>query len=134
VPDYTAKRIDEMEAFYLGALRKVRAELGLTSFGVQTVDVPPGFERTPWHDHAEDGQEELYIALREHGRLEIEGGQTIELAPREMAVRVGPDARRRVIAGPQGIRVLVVGGVPVRPFSAKEFTDLGAADPWAAGA
>lgn len=45
-------------------MRKVRAELGLTSFGVQTVDLPPDSTHHPWHDHAQDGQEEMYIALQ----------------------------------------------------------------------
>jgi quercetin dioxygenase-like cupin family protein len=129
MPDYTAKRIDEMEALYRGAMRKVRAELGITSFGVQTIDFPPGFDRTRWHDHAGDGQEELYIALRGDGCLEVEGGERIELVPGETTVRVAPATRRRLLAGPSGMRVLVVGGVPARAFAAKEFTELGAPDP-----
>lgn len=31
MPDFTAKRVDEMEGLYGGAMRKVRAELGLSS-------------------------------------------------------------------------------------------------------
>jgi uncharacterized cupin superfamily protein len=129
MPDYTAKRIDDMEALFRGAMRKVRAELGLTSFGVQTIDLPPHFDGTPWHDHTSDGQEELYIALRGAGWLEIEGGERIELVPDETAVRVGPETRRRLLAGAPGIRVLAVGGVPGSTYVAWDFAELGAPDP-----
>jgi len=118
-----------MEGLYRGAMRKVRAELGLTSFGVQTIDLPPNSDRHPWHDHKADGQEELYVALRGGGTLEVEGAEPVELAPGETLARVGPGARRRVVAGPNGVRLLVVGGVPGKTFIAKDFTELGAPDP-----
>ena len=38
--DYTVKRIDEMEAYYLGAMKRARAELGVTAFGLQVMDLP----------------------------------------------------------------------------------------------
>jgi quercetin dioxygenase-like cupin family protein len=129
VADYTAKRVDDMEGLHRGAMRKVRAELGLTSFGVQAIDLPPNSDRHPWHDHGADGQEELYLALRGSGRLEVEGGGVVELSPGETLARVGPLARRRVVAGPEGIRLLIVGGVPGGAFSAPEFTELSAPDP-----
>jgi hypothetical protein len=129
VADYTAKRIDEMEGLYRGTMRKVRAELGLTSFGVQTIDLRPNSDRHPWHDHGGDGQEELYLALRGGGTLEVEGAEPVELAPGEALARVGPGVRRRVVAGPNGIRLLIVGGVPGKAFTAKDFTELGAPDP-----
>jgi quercetin dioxygenase-like cupin family protein len=110
-------------------MRKVRAELGLSSFGVQTVDLPPNFDGYPWHDHAEEGQEELYVALRGDAQLEVEGGDAVELVPGETVVRVGPGERRRVVSGPQGTRVLVVGGVPGAAYKAWARTELGAPDP-----
>jgi uncharacterized cupin superfamily protein len=129
VTDYTAKRIDEMEGAFGGAMRKVRAELGLTSFGVQAIDLPPNSDHHPWHDHGEEGQEELYVALRGSAVVEVEGGQPVEIAPGETVVRVGPAARRRVVAGPEGVRMLVVGAVPAAAYTVKDFTELGAADP-----
>jgi uncharacterized cupin superfamily protein len=127
--DYTSKRIDEMEGAFGGAMRKVRAELGLTSFGVQVIDLPPSSDRHPWHDHGVEGQEELYVALRGSAVVEVEGGEPVEIAPGETVVRVGPAARRRVVAGPDGVRVLVIGGVPAAAYTVKEFTELGAPDP-----
>lgn len=61
--------------------------------------------------------------------VEVEGGEPVEIAPGETVVRVGPAARRRVVAGPDGVRMLVIGGVPAAAYTVKEFTELGAADP-----
>jgi hypothetical protein len=70
---HTVKKIDDMEAVYLGAFKRVRAELGVESFGIQVIDLPPNFENYPEHDHAEDGQEEVFTALRGGGEIEIDG-------------------------------------------------------------
>src|ERR1700744_5014773 len=63
VADFTVKRIDEMEAIYGGAFKRARAELGVESFGMQVIEMPPGSELYPEHDHAGDGQEEVYVVL-----------------------------------------------------------------------
>lgn len=43
--EYAVKGIDEMEAAYLGGMKKARAELGVESFGMQVIDLPPNFDR-----------------------------------------------------------------------------------------
>jgi hypothetical protein len=70
---YTSKRIDEMEAIYFGAYKRVRAELGVSAFGIQVIDMPPNADQYPEHDHADDGQEEAYVAMRGAGQIEIDG-------------------------------------------------------------
>ena len=129
MPDFTAKRIDDMEGLYGGAMRKVRAELGVASFGVQTVDLPPNFDGYPWHDHSDDGQEELYVALSGRATLEFDGGRTAELVPGETVVRVASGTNRRVVTGSEPVRLLIVGGVPGSAYSPKPHTELGAPDP-----
>src|SRR6186713_2431693 len=42
--EYAVKKIDDMEAVYLGAFKRARAELGVESFGLQVIDLPPDFE------------------------------------------------------------------------------------------
>src|SRR5436309_4800455 len=71
--NYTVKRIDEMEAVYAGAFKRARASLGVTAFGMQVLDFPPNADRYPEHDHAEDGQEEVYVTLSGDGEIEVEG-------------------------------------------------------------
>jgi quercetin dioxygenase-like cupin family protein len=123
--DATIKRISDFEAIAPG-FTKARAELGVTSMGMQVVDLPPGFERYPTHDHVADGQEEVYIVLAGGGTLVVDG-EPNELNS-EVLARVGPAVRRKLVAGPEGMRVLVLGGVP-GTFDAKPFTELDTAPP-----
>ncbi len=126
---YTVKRIDEMEAVYLGAFKRVRAELGVESFGIAIIDFPPGYEHYPEHDHSHDGQEEVYLALRGAGEIEIDG-ERHPLDP-DHATRVGPELKRKIWSGPEGVRVLILGGTPGRPYEAPDRSKLGEPDPMA---
>ena len=126
---HAVKRIDEMEAIYQGAFKRVRAELGVESFGIQIIDLPPGFENYPEHDHSEDGQEEVYLALRGSGEIEIEGERS-PLDPDHVA-RVGPGVKRKIWPGSDGIRLLIVGGVPGGTYEAPSISELGEPDPMA---
>ena len=127
--DYAVKQIDAMEATYLGGMKKARAELGVESFGMQVIDLPPNFDRYPAHDHAESGQEEVFVVLRGGGELEI-GAERVALEA-DSLVRVGPEETRKVVSGPDGIRLLALGGTPGRVYEAPEVTQLGAPDPMA---
>jgi mannose-6-phosphate isomerase-like protein (cupin superfamily) len=127
--DYTMKRIDDMEAVFGGSYKRARAELGLEAFGMQVIDLPAGATAYPEHDHASDGQEEVYIALRGAAEVEIEG-ERVPLEPDTM-VRVAPGTKRKVWPGDDGIRLLIVGGVPGSAYEAPEISRLGAPDPWA---
>jgi mannose-6-phosphate isomerase-like protein (cupin superfamily) len=127
VPDYAVRKIDEMDAALFGSFKRARAELGVESFGMQVIDLPPSFDGYPSHDHTHDDQEEVYIALRGAGELEVEG-ERMPLDEDHMA-RVGPAAKRKVFSGPEGIRMLIVGGIPGRPYAAPETTEIGGPDP-----
>jgi hypothetical protein len=126
---HAVKKIDEMEAVYLGAFKRVRAELGVESFGIQLIDLPPDFGNYPEHDHADDGQEEVYAVMRGGGEIEIEGSRH-PLDPDHMA-RVGPGVKRKVWPGADGMRLLIVGGVPGGTYAAPEISMLGVPDPMA---
>src|SRR5918992_3391700 len=122
--EYTVKRIDEMEAIYAGAFKRARAELGVASFGMQVIDFPPNVGKAyPEHDHAEDGQEEVYLALSGWGEIEIEG-ERLRLDP-ERIVRVAPGTRRRIRTGDEPMRLLALGGVPGKAYEPPEISKLG---------
>jgi hypothetical protein len=127
VGDYAVKRIDDMDAALFGSFKRARAELGVESFGMQVIDLPPSFADYPSHDHTHDEQEEVFLALRGSGELEVDG-ERMALDEDNMA-RVGPAAKRKVWAGPDGIRLLVLGGVPGRVYSAPEVSEIGGPDP-----
>jgi mannose-6-phosphate isomerase-like protein (cupin superfamily) len=123
--DYTAKRIKDMEAAFGGGFVKARAELGVTSFGMQVIQMPADYKDYPLHDHAESGQEEVFLALQGSGWIEIDG-ERVELDGKTF-VRVGPEAKRKVYAGPDGLRLLAIGGAPGEPYKIVPVTELGAA-------
>jgi mannose-6-phosphate isomerase-like protein (cupin superfamily) len=123
--DYTAKQINDMEAGFGGGFVKVRAELGVTSFGVQVIRMPPDFPDYPEHDHSEDGQEEVYVTLDGSGSMDIEG-DSVEMN-KDTFVRVASGTKRKVLPGPQGITMLVIGGCPGQKFDIAPATELGAA-------
>ena len=127
--DYTVKRFDEMEPMAGGAFRRARASLGATAFGMQLIQMPPGADFHPNHDHANDGQEEVYVVLGGSADFEIDGERT-HVGP-DTAVRVAPTTKRRIVPGPDGVRILAVGGVPGGAYAPPVFTELGAPDPGA---
>jgi mannose-6-phosphate isomerase-like protein (cupin superfamily) len=127
--EYTLKRIDEMDTAFLGAFKRARAELGVESFGMQVIDLPPNFDRYPGHDHSDSGQEEVFLALRGSGEIEI-GDERVPLDA-DHIVRVGPEETRKVVSGPDGIRLLALGGTPGQVYEPPEVSQLGAPDPMA---
>jgi mannose-6-phosphate isomerase-like protein (cupin superfamily) len=107
---------------------RAAAGLGVSSFGISIIDLAPGANDYPEHDHSEDGlggqmfakrpqqlgQEEVYAALRGSGILEADGEQyPIDT---DHIARVGPAVRRKVTPGPEGLRFLVVGATPGEPY------------------
>ncbi len=127
MPDFTISKIDDMEAVVFGSFKRARAQLGVSSFGMQVIDMPPNATQYPEHDHNHDSQEEVFAVLRGSGEIEIDGQH--HAIDSETMVRVGPDARRKVWPGDQGMRLLIVGGCPGKPYEAPEISKLGAPDP-----
>ena len=119
---YTALKIDDIEGAYGGAFKRVRASLGVESFGMQIIDMPANADQYPEHDHAGDGQEEVYVTLAGGGVMTV-AGDDVTLAA-DTVIRVGPGVVRKVAAGPDGLRLLVVGGVPGKAYEAPEFSKL----------
>jgi hypothetical protein len=126
---HAIKKIDEMEAVYGGAFKRARAELGVESFGMQIIDLPANFEGYPEHDHAGDGQEEVFIAMRGGGEIEI-AGERFALDADHVA-RVASGTMRKVWPGDEGIRLLVLGGIPGKAYQAPDISRLGEPDPMA---
>jgi len=127
MPDYTISPIDDMEAVVFGSFKRARAVLGVESFGMQVIDLPPNAEQYPEHDHADSGQEEVFVVLRGSGEIEVDG-ERLALDSDTM-IRVGPTPKRKIWPGGEGMRVLALGGCPGALYEAPEVTKLGAPDP-----
>jgi mannose-6-phosphate isomerase-like protein (cupin superfamily) len=129
VADVTIKQVEDMEAIFYGSFKRAGAELELSSFGLNVLDFPPdaGEGVYPDHDHAEEGEEEVYLAWSGSGILTVEGEEiTLD---QDTVVRVGPATKRKVRSGPDGLRLLVLGGVPGEVYDRRERYRLGAPDP-----
>ncbi len=123
--DYTAKHINDMEAAYGGGFIKARAELGVTSFGMQIIRMPAGYDGYPEHDHSEDGQEEVYLALDGSGWIDIDG-ERVDLE-KDVLVRIASGTKRKVHSGPEGLKMLVLGGCPGKAYEVAAFSELASA-------
>jgi mannose-6-phosphate isomerase-like protein (cupin superfamily) len=107
---FTLKQIDELNSINHGAVKLAGDELGVQSFGLQVLDLPAGFADYPEHDHADDRQEEVYVVLAGAAHLVVDGEQI--QADAGSLVRVDPAATRKLVPGPDGVRVLAIGCVP----------------------
>ena len=126
--DLTHLRIEDIDAiegfFDRLSMRRAAAGLGVSAFGISIEEFGPGADEYPEHDHDEGGvggemfakrpeqlgQEEVYVALRGSGTLLAEGEEYPIDA--DHIVRVGPGVVRKILAGPDGLRLLALGGTP----------------------
>jgi uncharacterized cupin superfamily protein len=125
--DVTVKRLEEFDAVFGGAMKRVRAGLGVKSFGMQVVDLPPNLDAYPEHAHSSDGQEEVYTLLEGAATLRV-GDDTYELTPGVFA-RVGPGERRKFVTKEQPARILCLGGVPEQVYEPPQWSEEGAEPP-----
>ena len=125
--DVTVKRIEDFDSPNGGGFCRARASLGVTAFGMQVEQFPPNFDHFPEHDHAADGQEEVYTVLAGSAMLHV-GSEEFLLEPGVFA-RVAPHATRKITTGKDSVRLLSIGGVPGGAYSAPEYTEEGAALP-----
>jgi len=127
--DVTVKQVEDMEAIFYGSFKRAGAALEVESFGMNVVDFPPdsGEGVYPDHDHADVGEEEVYLAWKGSGILTVEG-EEIAL-DQNTIVRVGAATKRKVRSGPDGMRMIVLGGVPGEVYERRERYRLGAPDP-----
>jgi hypothetical protein len=128
--DVTVVAIDDMEGIHEGLVRRARAQLGVTAWGMQVLTLPPNWDGYPLHNHDAEAfdpnQEEVYIPLEGDARLLVDG-QELELRPGVMA-RLGPAQLRRIVPGDGGIRFIALGGRP-GAFTPPSWTELGAEPP-----
>lgn len=119
---YTAKSIDELPTLWDGFAKLVRTGLDITAFGANIMDLPPDYSTTS-HDETGTGQEELYVALGGSGSVDVDGAQLPLDA--DHFVRVDAATQRVLSSGPDGLRVLCIGGVPGGVYEAPEWSSAG---------
>lgn len=117
--DVTVKRFDDLDGYqatptspkqFLYAGRG----LGVRSWGMNILKLPPNYMDYPEHDHVKDGQEEVYVVLEGSATLRADG-ESHPLAPGTL-VRVGPAVRRKILPGGGGAVILALGGTPGKAY------------------
>jgi mannose-6-phosphate isomerase-like protein (cupin superfamily) len=121
---YAVRAVDELPQLWDGAVKLVRAGLGISAFGVNILDLPPDYT-TESHDEADTGQQELYVALRGSGRVVV-GDQALTL-DEEQLVRVDAGVERVLSSDGNGLRVLCVGSTPNAPYTPPAWSSRGSA-------
>ncbi len=119
---YSAKSIDELPTLWDGFAKLVRAGLDITACGANIMDLPPDYS-TKSHDEQQSGQQELYVALRGSGSVELDGTRLPLDA--DHIVRVDADTARVLSSGPGGLRVLCIGGIPGGVYEPPEWSSPG---------
>jgi uncharacterized cupin superfamily protein len=125
--DVTVKKLEDCEAIFGDSFFRVRAGLGVESFGMQVMRFPPGFDQYPNHDHAQEGQEEVYTALSGAATLVVDG-QEHRLEPGIFA-RVGADTKRKIVTGDEPVELLCLGATPGRAYEPPQWSKEGAPPP-----
>jgi len=101
----TKARFDDVDPVG-GGLYFLREELDCANLGVSVLECGPGWAGKP-HDHAEDGQEEVYLLL--------EGAATVTVEDEEVAmsagdaVRIDPAATREITVGEEPATFVLAG-------------------------
>ena len=102
-PGVTIRSQEELER--TGNWLLARRSLGLTAFGLNLVDIPPG-ESIPEHDELERDQEEVFVTLSGSPAIVVEG-EEIEL-PEGALARLDPHVTRTVVnRGERAATVLI---------------------------
>jgi len=112
---YTVVDAEQVEAM-MGAFRKMRIALGLRAFGLNQIEMPPGFAG-PEHDELGTTHEEVYIVLSGSGDLHVDGDH-VELLPGRY-VRVDPGATRQIKAGDGGLTFIAIGAPEQDEFTGR---------------
>ncbi len=119
---YAASSMDDLPQLWDGFAKLVRPGLGITAFGANVMDLPPNYS-TKSHDEGDSGQEELYVAMRGSGSVDIDGEQhPLDV---DHVVKVDSGTVRVLSSGAEGMRVLIIGGVPGGVYQPPEWSSHG---------
>ena len=115
---YAVAHVDEIAELDDGRalMRAVRHHFGITSFGVNAFVAREAGDRiVNEHDESEpDSNEELYLVLRGRASFQVDGEEFDATAGTFVFVR--PGVKRSALGEEPGTTIIVVGGVPGRPY------------------
>ncbi|MFO0624805.1 MAG: cupin domain-containing protein [Polyangiales bacterium] len=117
----TITHIEDIAA-YAGAheipgirFKPARQALGVSSWGMNVLELDAHCEGYPEHDHASDGHEEVYVVLRGEAVLRV--GEAEHVLTEGAMVRVPGGLRRKFITRAHGVTLLALGGTPGKAYA-----------------
>ncbi|MCK5920979.1 MAG: cupin domain-containing protein [Methylococcales bacterium] len=116
----TIKKFEEMDRYegeYDSGQKFIYAgkSMGVSAWGMNVIEMPPNWADYPDHNHAEDGQEEVYVVLAGSGYVQA-GDERLPIGA-GMMVRVSAEQNRKLIPGDDGMTVLALGGTPGKAYT-----------------
>ena len=105
--DVTVKRLDELES-HGGRFFRAGKGLGVTACSMNVLRFPPNYPDYREHDHASDGEEEIYVVLE--GSATLQAGDESWRLERGTFARVAPSQKRKIVPGDEGVTFLAIGG------------------------
>lgn len=95
--------------------KPARQALGVTSWGMNVLELDAHCEGYPEHDHASDGHEEVYVVLRGEAVLRV--GDVEHPLPTGAIARVPGGLRRKIVTRASGVTLLALGGTPGKAYA-----------------
>jgi quercetin dioxygenase-like cupin family protein len=100
---FTILEADQLERS--GNWLLARRSLGLSAFGLNLVDIPPG-DRIPEHDETARDHEEVFVVLSGTATIVVDGEE--HDLPEGALARLDPQLTRTVVnTGPEPVRLLI---------------------------
>lgn len=90
--------------------RPARQALNVSAWGMNVLELDPGCEGYPEHDHTHDLQEEVYLVVDGAAVLVAEG-QEREVTRGDM-IRVSPETARKFVTHDRPVTLLAIGATP----------------------
>jgi uncharacterized cupin superfamily protein len=94
--------------------RSARPALGVSAWGMNILELEPGCETCPKHDHTADQQEEVYVVLE--GKVDLLTPGDRQTLTRGMFARVAHDVTRQLVTTDSRAVVLALGGTPGKAY------------------
>jgi uncharacterized cupin superfamily protein len=95
--------------------RSARPALEVSAWGMNVLELDPGCEVCPRHDHTADGQEEVYVVLEGSVELVLPGER--RTLSQGTFARVPPEVTRQLVTTDQAAVVLALGGTPGKAYA-----------------
>lgn len=89
--------------------------LGVSSWGMNVLELDPHCSTYPEHDHARDGHEEVYVVLSGTVVVKVDGAEHV--VSQGGMIGVPGALRRKLVTGGERAVVLALGGTPGERYS-----------------